>query len=818
MKAVLFYLLQVIACSGILYGYYHFFLRNKKFHQYNRYYLLLAVLLSVSVPFLQIPVYVESGPEAPLLVKTLTIFDEGLEDEQAIHNGIEATSFVNWQNTISLLYILAAAFLFFRFGIGLIRIFRMTRVFPAEKVDNIRFFQTNDPSTPFSFFHLLFWNNDIEINSDTGQQILRHELYHIRQKHSRDLLCLEIMSICLWVNPFFHLIRKEIKAIHEFLADKHAVEENKEWDYAELLLMHVLGSKKSSMVHPFYQNHIKRRIAMLTTSTKPGYQYLRKIMVLPLAVLIIGLFAFTYKNKYAAENLQLNQPVTIIVDAGHGGNDPGAIISPEITEASLNLEIAKTIRALADDYNIKVVLTRENDHFPGNAATKDEALKKRVEISKQAGAAAFISIHMGTSPDKSQNKFSGFSAYISNKDQDASGQLATAMLQNLNSVYKTKEEVIIRKDQPVYVLDKNSGPAVLLQCGFINNPKDLEFIRKKENQEKIAKQILEGIVRFQKQASTSNKNIQLTLQKDTTPENILSKVEIEPAFPGGVKAWSAFLEKNLDRDIALKNGAPKEHFKVFIQFVVNTDGSISQLTPLTKHGYGMEEEAIRVLKVGPKWLPAVQDGKKVIAYRKQAFQFNMKGKTNTLALKNKDNDNQNINNNIDDQPDSTVKVLGKAVSTGHPRKTSPEKDKLIAEAEPANKKASVDEVVLEGYPVNKAQKADEVVVTGYPAKKQAPADEVVVEGYPSKKAQKVDEVVVEGYPTPKKATKDEVIVEGYPSRKPKKVDEVVVVGRPSSTTAKPDEVIVEGYQKKKTEAEPKPTKLKLTPVQPDKKD
>src|SRR5690606_22057204 len=113
-------------------------------------------------------------------------------------------------------------------------------------------------------------------------------------------------------------------------------------------------------------------------------------------------------------------------------------------------------------------------------------------------------------------------------------------------------------------------------------------------------------------------------------------------------------------------------------------------------------------------LPAVQDGKKVIAYRKQAFQFNMKGKTNTLSLKNKDNDNQNINNNFDDQPDSTVKVLGEAAATEYRPKTSPKKVELMLEAEPANKKASVDEVVLEGYPVNKAQKADEVVVLGYP--------------------------------------------------------------------------------------------------------
>lgn len=78
----------------------------------------------------------------------------------------------------------------------------------------------------------------------------------------------------------FLAYKKELRAIHEFLADRYAVSGNDKWNYAELLLMQTLNTQQS-LVNPFFNNQIKRRIAMITNSKKPGHQYLRKVMVLP---------------------------------------------------------------------------------------------------------------------------------------------------------------------------------------------------------------------------------------------------------------------------------------------------------------------------------------------------------------------------------------------------------------------------------------------------------------------------------------------------------------------------------------------------------
>ena len=97
MKALLIYLLQVIVASGILYAYYHFFLRNREFHQYNRFYLLSAVLISLLVPFLQIPVYFSGSDAASSPVfRGLQTIPWSSEGEEFVVSGAASSPFSVW--------------------------------------------------------------------------------------------------------------------------------------------------------------------------------------------------------------------------------------------------------------------------------------------------------------------------------------------------------------------------------------------------------------------------------------------------------------------------------------------------------------------------------------------------------------------------------------------------------------------------------------------------------------------------------------------------------------------------------------------------
>ena len=116
---------------------------------------------------------------------------------------------------------------------------------------------------------------------------------------------------------------------------------------------------------------------------------------------------------------------------------------------------------------------------------------------------------------------------------------------------------------------------------------------------------------------------QVVSQQDTVKLNSkeFTRVEIEASYPGGVEAWKKFLEKNLDASVTAKNKAPIGKYSAIANFMIDKDGSITEIKALTKFGYGMEDEILRAISKSGKWTPASQDGKPVRAYRIQPFTF-----------------------------------------------------------------------------------------------------------------------------------------------------------------------------------------------------
>lgn len=110
-------------------------------------------------------------------------------------------------------------------------------------------------------------------------------------------------------------------------------------------------------------------------------------------------------------------------------------------------------------------------------------------------------------------------------------------------------------------------------------------------------------------------------KKISTDEPWIGPVEIEAEFPGGAKEWERFLRRNLQADIPIDNNAAPGRYTVYLQFIVDKEGKVSDIKALTAHGFGMEEEAVRVLRKATKWNPANQNGRAVKAYRKQPITF-----------------------------------------------------------------------------------------------------------------------------------------------------------------------------------------------------
>ncbi len=98
-------------------------------------------------------------------------------------------------------------------------------------------------------------------------------------------------------------------------------------------------------------------------------------------------------------------------------------------------------------------------------------------------------------------------------------------------------------------------------------------------------------------------------------------VQIEAKFPGGAGAWQKYLERNLNSNVPVDNGAPPGNYTVIVSFLVDKSGNISEVQALNDPGYGTAGEAVRVIKKGPAWTPAVQNGRNVIYRQKQSVTF-----------------------------------------------------------------------------------------------------------------------------------------------------------------------------------------------------
>ena len=222
------YIGKMLLISAILCGYYRLFLRNAPFHPYNRWYLLGSVGLSLALPILRFPSPVDwmSGEHYTRLLVTVNTVGsaaKGTPEQALMPPRGNVYSWIQDGKLLSLLYVLVASLLLLSMARSLRYLLRLSRKYASTTIQGIRFFPTEEPGTPFSFLNRLFWNKDLEIGSEQGQFIFRHERYHIRQRHSLDILALTVIRSLAWFNPFFHWTLREMRVIHEFLADRYAV-------------------------------------------------------------------------------------------------------------------------------------------------------------------------------------------------------------------------------------------------------------------------------------------------------------------------------------------------------------------------------------------------------------------------------------------------------------------------------------------------------------------------------------------------------------------------------------------------------------------
>jgi N-acetylmuramoyl-L-alanine amidase len=434
-----------------------------------------------------------AGAETPVLIHLLRIVPgtgEIISEGRVAVAG--AARHFDWNTLAFAGYGLVAAGFLGLFAYHLFALVRLRRSAAATQLDAITLIPTDAPGTPFSFFRWIFWDQALPVDSENGQAIFRHELAHVRGRHSLDKTMLQLLCAVLFPVYPLYLIRRELQLVHEYEADRAAAGKRDTDAYARFLLEHALMGRSYGLSNAFYQHPLAKRIAMIQRSmfTPAKFQAWRRWLVLPLFAGAAGLFAFTLESRVPPPPPSV-RTLTVVIDAGHGGSDAGCYVNG-IREKDINLAIAKDVERLAPGYSVNVLLSRNADSLV--------QVRDRVAFAAASHADLFVSIHTNVDPT---SEHSGIQTYLSlrNAYRDSSALLGSLVAEHLGAVYPTEQVLRHNTGPHVFVLDHNVCPAILVECGYLSNKKDAAFIINPVNQEKVAREILRSVADYARGAA-----------------------------------------------------------------------------------------------------------------------------------------------------------------------------------------------------------------------------------------------------------------------------------------------------------------------------
>ena len=188
---------------------------------------------------------------------------------------------------------------------------------------------------------------------------------------------------------------------------------------------------------------------------------------------------------------------TVVIDAGHGGIDGGAVSASGILEKDVNLAVARKLAALCDASGIDFVMTRDEDRLLVDDSIKKKRkmhdLKNRVALTESTENAVFVSIHMNNFPDK---RYSGLQVWYSENDELSQSLAALVQTYAKTFLDPQNSREIKKAGSAIFVLDRLNVPAVLVECGFLSNPYECRLLSTEEYQMKLALVIFAGICDF----------------------------------------------------------------------------------------------------------------------------------------------------------------------------------------------------------------------------------------------------------------------------------------------------------------------------------
>ena len=285
----------ILECIGFQLAFliiYDFFLKRETFFQWNRVYLIGTYILSLALPWVKIEALRTTVPE------DYYVYPEFLWNANALEFTAETAdnTIINFSWQQGLLYggmMVAALY----FAYKLVQLYQLSKNGNIEHFPKFTRIVIKNSELAFSFFRSIFLGDKILEREHSS--IIKHELVHIEQRHTLDLLFFELMRIVGWFNPLVYVYQNRISELHEFIADAQVPKAERKAHY-DLLLSQIFKTQNISFVNQFFKSSlIKKRIVMLQKSKSKKVFHLKYLLLLPL---VFGMLAYTSSSLIVNKN------------------------------------------------------------------------------------------------------------------------------------------------------------------------------------------------------------------------------------------------------------------------------------------------------------------------------------------------------------------------------------------------------------------------------------------------------------------------------------------------------------------------------------
>jgi len=635
MTALLIYLIKSTICISLFYLVFRWTLKKENLFSINRIVLIAILVLSVAIPLIKAPVLYHQAIKVEAF-PNVNLFEMPKLDDVAMQITTTAESNsptstekkISFEQVSATIYLAGLLIILLGMITGLVKLFLLLFQTKIYRRKNYRLALVNHSISPMSFGHFIIMSK--QDYRESKNEILNHEMGHIKFRHTYDLLLVELVKLFHWFNPLVYRLRNDLKEIQEFQVDRHLLDSGIDSHKYQLLLIEkCVGAERYALANSFNHCQIKNRITMMNNQKNRKSNSWKVAIFLPVAALMLMAFGKPgdlISSKIQTSDIKKNWTES---DFGKPNYADHEYLGRSI---HINSNFEVVVNGKINDWDEVSKQIWECMDYNSTTTNLKKGFEKTVIDGKEVMVQNYIELTVWKDISTPDDIYQNFLNFIGGEVLKIRQKYANEIYKNSydqltqnqkNSIDKVVPAIISVQKMPAINSDfqKSDRPSLNIEVRaegiyILPDKKVLSLQEMKEKVKEFADKPDHWMVDVKIAVGLNNEkvnSIKVALQEFKTLnvryltfDPVYTMAEKMAVYPGGEFALRKFLDENIkypEEAVALGISG-----KVYIGFIVNSKGKV--VFPKVVRGLSpeLDKEAIKIVSQFPTWQPAIQNG------------------------------------------------------------------------------------------------------------------------------------------------------------------------------------------------------------------